>query len=144
MNGYYTKKKCPVCLRRIRVKDPETGKYIVLLTNQMTWSPKTVAVVYKDRWQIEIFFKTIKQNLKIKSFLGTSRNAILSQIWVAMITYLLLAYMKFISIHKWTITSLMKVLPTLLFSRRNLWEWLNYPFGSPLPKPMKSLQLELL
>ena len=144
MNGFYTKKKCPVRLRRIRVKDPETGKYIVLLTNQMIWSPKTVAAVYKDRWKIEIFFKTIKQNLKIKSFLGTSRNAILSQIWVAMITYLLLAYMKFISTYKWTINSLMKVLPTLLFSRRNLWEWLNYPFGPPPPIPAKSLQLELL
>jgi hypothetical protein len=144
MTGYYTKKKCPVRLRRIRVKDPESGKYIVLLTNQMKWSPQTVAAVYKDRWQIEIFFKTIKQNLKIKSFLGTSRNAILSQIWVAMITYLLLAYMKFISTYKWTINSLMKVLPTLLFSRRNLREWLNYPFGQPPPKPEKSLQLELL
>jgi IS4 transposase len=78
MNGYYTKKKCPVRLRRIRVKDPETGKYIVLLTNQFNWSPRAVAAVYKDRWQIEIFFKTMKQNLKIKSFLGTSKNAILS------------------------------------------------------------------
>jgi transposase len=144
MNGYYTKKKCPVRLRRIRVKDPETGKYIVLLTNQFNWSPQTVAAVYKDRWQIEIFFKTMKQNLKIKSFLGTSKNAILSQIWVAMIAYLLLAYMKFISTYQWTINSLMKILPTLLFSRRDLWAWLNYPFGQPPPKPVKSLQLKLL
>lgn len=144
MKGYYTKKKCPVRLRRIRVRDPETGKYIVLLTNQFTWSPQTVAAVYKDRWQIEIFFKMMKQNLKIKSFLGTSRNAIMSQIWVAMIAYLLLAYMKFMSTCKWTINSLMKILPTLLFSRRDLWEWLNYPFGKPPPKPVKSLQLKLL
>lgn len=144
MNGYYTKKKCPVRLRRIRVKDPETGKYIVLLTNQFNWSPRTVAAVYKDRWQIEIFFKTMKQNLKIKSFLGTSKNAILSQIWVAMIAFLLLAYIKFISTYKWTINSLMKILPTILFSRRDFWAWLNYPFGQPPPKPAKSLQLELL
>jgi transposase len=144
MKGYYTKKKCPVCLRRIRVKDPETGKYIILLTNQFKWSPKTVAAVYKDRWQIEIFFKTMKQNLKIKSFLGTSRNAILSQIWVAMIAYLMLAYMKFISMYKWTINRLMKILPTLLFSRRDLWEWLNYPFGQLSSKQIESLQLELL
>ena len=144
MNGFYTKKKCPVRLRRVRVKDPETGKYIVLLTNQMKWSPTTVAAVYKDRWQIEIFFKTMKQNLKIKSFLGTSRNAILSQIWVAMIAYLLLCYMKFVSMYKWTINTLMKVLPTLLFSRRNLWEWMSYPFGKPPPKIESSVQLELI
>jgi len=144
MKGFYTKKKCPMLLRRIRVKDPETGKYIVLLTNQMTWSPKTVAAVYKDRWQIEIFFKTIKQNLKIKSFLGTSRNAILSQIWVAMIAYLLLSYLKFVSMYKWTVHSLMKVLPTLVFSRRNLWSWINDPFGEPPPKILNPLQLELL
>jgi uncharacterized protein DUF4372/DDE family transposase len=144
MCGYYTKKNCPMHLRRIRVKDPETGKYIVILTNQMEWSPATVAAVYKDRWQIEIFFKAMKQNLKIKSFLGTSRNAILIQIWTAMISYLLLSYMKFISTHKWTIGSLMNVIPLLLFSRRSLWIWLNEPFGSPPSFQELSIQMELL
>ena len=110
----------------------------------MKWAPTTVAAVYKDRWQIEIFFKTMKQSLKIKSFLGTSRNAILSQIWVAMIAYLLLSYMKFLSTYKWTINSLMKILPTILFSRRSLWEWLNYPFGKSPPKIESFVQLELL
>lgn len=144
MKGFYTKKKCPMRLRRIRVKDPETGKYIVLLTNQMQWAPTTVAAVYKDRWQIEIFFKTMKQNLKIKSFLGTSKNAILTQIWVAMIAYLLLSYMKFISKYKWTVNSLMAVLPTILFSRRDLWEWMNYPFGKQPDPPANSNQLQLI
>lgn len=144
MSGYYTKKNCPMHLRRIRVKDPETGKYIVILTNQMDWSPATVAAVYKDRWQIEIFFKTMKQNLKIKSFLGTSRNAILIQIWTAMISYLLLSYLKFLSTYKWTIGSLMNIIPMLLFSRRCLWEWLNKPFGIPPAPPHLSIQLELL
>ena len=144
MKGFYTSQKCPVRLRRIRVKDPETGKHIVLLTNQMNWAPTTVAAVYKDRWQIEIFFKTMKQNLKIKSFLGTSKNAILSQIWVAMIAYLLLSYMKFISMYKWTINRLAAVLPTLLFSKRNLWEWLNYPFDKPPDPEPSSVQLELI
>lgn len=144
LRGFYTKKKCPVRLRRIRVKDPETGKYIVVLTNHMDWSPVTVAAVYKDRWQIEIFFKTMKQNLKIKSFLGTSKNAILIQIWTAMISYLLLSYLKFISTHKWTINSLMNIIPMLLFSRRCLWEWINKPFGSPPTPPDLSLQMELL
>jgi transposase len=142
--GVYTKKKCPVRLRRIRVKDPETKKYIELLTNQMDWSPATIGAIYKDRWQIEIFFKTIKQNLKIKSFLGTSKNAILSQIWVAMIAYLLLSYMKFLSTYQWTINSLSKILPMLLFSRRNLWDWLNEPFGEPPPPIYDSGQLELI
>jgi IS4 transposase len=144
MIGFYTKRKCPVRLRRIRVKDPETGKNIVILTNQMDWAPTTVASVYKDRWQIEIFFKMMKQNLKIKSFLGTTRNAMLSQIWVAMIAYLLLSYMKFMSTYKWTVNSLMKVLPTVLFSRRDLIEWLHHPFGSPPLPPDESLQLVLL
>jgi IS4 transposase len=144
MRGYYTKKDCLMQLRRIRVKDPETGKYIVILTKQMDWSPTTVAAVYKDRWQIEIFFKAMKQNLKIKSFLGTSRNAILIQIWTAMISYLLLSYLKFLSTHKWTIGSLMNVVPMLLFSRRCLWEWLNKPFGVPPAPPDLSIQMELL
>lgn len=142
--GFYTKKKCPVRLRRIRVKDPETKKYVELLTNHMDWSPATIAAVYKDRWQIEIFFKTIKQHLKIKSFLGTSKNAILSQIWVAMIAYLLLSYMKFLSSYRRTVNSLAKVLPTLLFSRRNMWDWLNEPFSEPPPSIRSSIQLELI
>ena len=144
MSGYYTKKNCPMHLRRIRVKDPETGKYIIIITNQMNWSPTTVAAVYKDRWQIEIFFKAMKQNLKIKSFLGTSRNAILIQIWTAMISYLLLSYLKFLSTYKWTIGSLMNIIPMLLFSRRCLWEWLNKPFGIPQAPPGLSFQMELL
>ena len=144
LRGYYAKKKCPKRLRRVRVQDPETKKYIELLTNQLDWSPATIAAVYKDRWQIEIFFKTIKQNLKIKSFLGTSKNAILSQIWVAMIVYLLLSYMKFLSANRWTINSLTKILPTILFSRRDLWDWLNEPFGEPPPSIQGSIQLELI
>ena len=144
MNGFYTKQKCPMRLRRIRVKDPETKKYIVILTNQMDWAPTTVASVYKDRWQIEIFFKMMKQNLKITSFLGTTRNAMISQIWIAMIAYLLLAYLKFKSTYEWTVNSLMKVLPTVLFSRRDLMEWLHHPFGVPDENVTKDLQLQLL
>jgi len=141
--GFYTKKKCPMKLRRIRVKDPETGKYIVLLTNHMKWTPDLIAAIYKDRWQIEIFFKTMKQNLKIKSFLGTSRNAVCIQIWIAMITYLLLSYLKFLSRYPWTINSLMNVVPLLLFSRRCLLDWLNEPFESPPPPEEPSYQMVL-
>ena len=128
-DGFYSKKNCPVKLRVIRAIDTKTEKTIDILTNQLDWSAKTVASVYKDRWQIEIFFKNMKQKLKIKSFLGTSENALNSQIWVALISYLLLCYLKFVSRYSWTIYKLMMLLPLCIFSRRDLWIWLNNPFG---------------
>ena len=127
MDGFYTSKKCPLKLRRIRSKDPETGKCIVILTNNFLWSPKTIAAVYKDRWQIEIFFKAMKQNLKIKSFLGTSRNALMIQIWISLTAFLLLQYLKLLSTRKWTVFSLMKMLPVILFSYKDIWIILNKP-----------------
>jgi len=141
--GFYSHKKFPYRLRRIHSRDPETGKKIVLLTNHMTWSAKTIALIYKDRWQIEIFFKTLKQQLKVKSFVGTSRNALLSQLWAAMIAYLLLSYLKFKSKFGWSLYTLSSILPTNLFSRRNLWDWLDAPFRASSPSPPKALQYEL-
>ena len=84
-------------LRRVGYRDQETGKCFEFLTNHMTLPARTIADIYKDRWQVEIFFRFIKQNLKIKSFLGNSKNAVLSQVYVALIAYLLLAYQKFVS-----------------------------------------------
>jgi hypothetical protein len=139
--GFYARKNCPHRLRRVRSKDPETGKIIVILTNQFEWSAKTIALIYKDRWQIELFFKTIKQLLKIKSFLGTSRNALLSQLWVALIAYLLLAYLKFKSKFPWSLYTLCAILPTNIFSKRNLWNWLNDPFHKPKPIDRSQYQL---
>jgi hypothetical protein len=144
MKGFYTSKKCPLKLRRIRSKDTETGKYIVILTNNFIWSPTTIAAIYKDRWQIEIFFKTIKQNLKIKKFFGTSRNAVMTQIWIAMITYLLLQHLKMFSSRKWTHYSLMKLIPTILTARKDLWSILNKPPSGQIRKSSFNLQLELL
>ncbi len=126
--GFYSIKKCSLKLRRIRIKDSESGKYIVILTNNFEWPPDIVGAIYKDRWQIEIFFKAMKQKLKIKSFVGTSRNALMIQIASALITYLLLSYMRFLSTLGWTIYSLASLLPTVLFSRKDLWLWLNEPF----------------
>lgn len=143
-SGFNSNKKCPIKLRKIRSKDPETGKYIIVLTNQLKWSPKTIAQIYKDRWQIEIFFKMMKQKLKIKSFFGTSKNAILTQIWTAMIAYLLLKYLIFKSKYKWTIYKLMSVIPTIIFIRKELWSWLNYPFDDNVEKEVYNKnQLEL-
>ena len=128
LQGFYSKQKYPKSLRRIRSKDPITGRIIVLLTNNFKWSANTIAQIYKNRWQIELFFKSIKQQLQVKSFVGTSQNALLSQLWVALIAYLLLSYLKFKSKFEWSLYTLSAILPTNLFSRRNLWDWLNAPF----------------
>lgn len=142
--GYYSKQKCPLKLRRIRSIDPETGKAIEILTNIFHLSAVTIASLYKERWQIEIFYKTIKQNLKIKSFIGTSRNAVLAQLWVAMITYLLLAYLKFLSSISWAIGQLHTLVSHILFLKKDLWVWLNKPFEASHPLVPKTLQMELL
>src|SRR3990167_7564882 len=84
LKGFYSKQKFPYRLRRIRSKDPLSGKIIVIITNNFTWSAKTISQIYKERWQIELFFKSLKQQLKVKSFVGPSRNALLSQLWVAL------------------------------------------------------------
>jgi putative transposase len=88
-------KECPIELRRIGYRDKETGKHYVFLTNNFKLSAKTIADIYKARWQVELFFKWVKQNLKIKSFIGTSKNAVMTQIWIAVCIYLLLAFIKF-------------------------------------------------
>ncbi len=142
LKGFYSKRKFPDKLRRIRSKDPETGKAITILTNNFTWSAKTIAQIYKERWQIELFFKCIKQQLKVKSFVGTSKNALLSQLWVALITYLLLSYLKFKSRFAWSIYTLCSILPANLFARRNLWDWLNAPFHERSKSPPEILQLK--
>jgi hypothetical protein len=142
LKGFYTKRKYPYLLRRIRCKDPETGNIIVVLTNQFDWSAKTISKIYKDRWQIELFFKSLKQQLKVKSFLGTSKNALLSQLWVALIAYLMLAYLKFKSKFQWSVYTLMEILPVNIFSRRFIWDWLNDPYHQKsASKPPGNLQL---
>ena len=82
---------CPIQLRRIGYRDKESGKHYVFLTNNFKLSARTIADIYKARWQVELFFKWIKQNLKIKTFVGTSKNAVMTQIWIAVCVYLLLA-----------------------------------------------------
>ena len=144
MKGFYTSQKCPLSLRRIRSKDPDTGKYIVILTNNFDWTPEQIAAIYKERWQIEIFFKTIKQNLKIKSFLGTSKNAVLTQIWIALIAYLLLWYLAYLSQTGWTINSLMHLVPTILFLHKDIWTILNRAGPTQAAVTDNSLQLELI
>ena len=94
MNGYYVAKDYPEHLRRVRFKDPESGKSLIFLTNNTTLPALTIAALYKNRWQVELFFKWIKQHLRIKKFLGTSQNAVKTQIWCAVSTYVLIAIVK--------------------------------------------------
>ena len=94
LNGYYVSKDYPEHLRRVRYNDPESGKRLVFLTNNTTLPPLTIAALYKSRWQVELFFRWIKQHLRIKRFLGTSENAVKTQIWCAVSTYVLIAIIK--------------------------------------------------
>ncbi len=94
LNGFYASRDYPEHLRRIRFKNPDTGKTLVFLTNNTTLPSLTIAALYKSRWQVELFFKWIKQHLRIKRFLGTSENAVTTQIWCAVSTYVLIAIIK--------------------------------------------------
>jgi hypothetical protein len=108
---------CPHPLRRIGYKDPQTGRHYVFLTNNFALAAKTICDIYKERWQIELFFKWIKQNLKVKAFIGNSENAVMTQIYAALITYLLLAYMNFLAKLNMTLTMLIRILQLNLFQR---------------------------
>ncbi|MBP8163755.1 MAG: IS4 family transposase [Propionivibrio sp.] len=94
LNGYYSSRKYPEHLRRIRFKDPESGKTLVFLTNNTALPASTISALYKSRWQVELFFKWIKQHLRIKHFLGTSENAVKTQVWCAVATYVLIAIVR--------------------------------------------------
>ncbi|MBL3591673.1 MAG: IS4 family transposase [gamma proteobacterium endosymbiont of Lamellibrachia anaximandri] len=118
--GAVTAKKCPISLRRIGYRDPVTGKHYFFLTNNFKLAAKTIADIYKARWQVELFFKWIKQNLKIKSFIGTSKNAVMTQIWIALCVYLLLAFLKFQSRLKKSMQQMLRLLQLNLFEKRDL------------------------
>jgi putative transposase len=127
--GVQTAKKCSIKLRRIGYRDAETGRHYVFLTNNFKLAAKTIADIYKARWQVELFFKWIKQNLKVKSFIGTSKNAVLTQIWIALCVYLLLAFIKFQSKLKKSMQQILRLLQLNLFEKRDLMALLR---GDPL------------
>jgi len=133
---------CPYPLRRIRYRDKENGKDYVYITNAIHVSARTVANIYKERWQIELFFKWIKQNLKIKSFLGTSKNAVLTQIWIAMCVYLILCWIKFQNKIDLSLQQMLRLLQLNLFERRDILKLLR---GDPeKPPSVPDYQLALL
>jgi hypothetical protein len=130
-------------LRLVEYRDPASGECYRYLTNQLTFGPTTIARIYKDRWQIEIFFKTLKQHLKIKTFVGTSENALLIQIWTALIAVLALKLLKKLSTFGWSMSNLVSLVRLTLFSYRDLRNWLDHPFSEPPWEPDIQLPLAL-
>jgi putative transposase len=124
-NSAHALKRGAPKLRRVGYRDQESGKWYMFLTNNFKLSAATIAAIYKDRWQVELFFKAIKQNLKIKAFVGLSKNAILTQIWIAMISYLLLSFARHSAKAGWTVQRIMRVIQLNLFERRSLSEILK-------------------
>ena len=131
----------PIRLRRIGYKDADTGIHYTFLTNHFKLAARTIADIYKARWQIELFFKWIKQNLKIKRFLGTSKNAVLTQIWIAMCVYLLLSYIRFLHKIQPSLQQMLRLLQLNLFERRALLELLR---GDPPEPPVSPNQAALV
>jgi hypothetical protein len=143
LTGVPAQKDCPCLLRRVAVWDAVNEREIVLLTNLLAFGATTIAAIYKDRWEIELFFKALKQNLKVKSFVGTSENALRIQIWTALIAILLLKWMHHLSKAKWSLSNLASMLRLNLFTYRDLRTWLDDPFETP-PLLPESQQLTLV
>ncbi|MGH7773421.1 MAG: IS4 family transposase [Candidatus Binatia bacterium] len=128
LTGIDAWEKCPYLLRRVEAYSAEKGEVLVFLTNHFGFGATTIAAIYKDRWQIELFFKALKQNLKIKTFVGTSANAVKIQVWTALIAMLILRYLQLKSKFSWSLSNLVALLRMNLFTYRDLWAWLDQPF----------------
>jgi len=144
LTGAGAEKKCPHLLRRVAVWDMKNGCELILLSNHLDFGPTTIAAIYKERWEIELFFKALKQNLKIKTFVGTSENALRIQIWTALIAILLLKWLHFLSRAAWSLSNLASMLRLNLFTYRDLLDWLHQPFATPPIVPtVEQLRLPL-
>lgn len=133
IQGRRRSKRYPAALRVVTIEKPD-GERLQFLTNNMTLAATTVATAYQDRWEIESFFKVLKQNLRIKSFLSTSPNSVWTQIWTAVIAMLLVRYLQMKSRFNWSFSNLLYFLRMNLFVYRDLWDWLHRPFLPP-PDP---------
>lgn len=131
-------------LRRIEVWVEEKKETMVFVTNNMKLAARTIARIYKDRWQIELFFKALKQGLKVKTFVGTTENAVRIQIWTALIAMLVLKFLQLKSTFGWSLSNLVALLRQQLFVYRDLWAWINDPFQAPPPLvPAEQMALPL-
>lgn len=140
-SAHAAKRGAPKMLRRIGYRDSRTGKHYQFLTNHFRLCAKTIAEIYKDRWNVELFFKAIKQSLQIKAFVGTSKNAVLTQIWIALITYLMVAFARHSAREGWTVQRMLRVIQLNLFERRALSELLK---PSPPPNEKDQLQMKMV
>ena len=143
LTGFYTCKEYPAVLRLVTYVDRKTGEEHVFLTNNFKRLSPTIADVYKSRWDVETFFKWIKQNLKIKSFLGTSKNAVMTQIWAAMIYYLLLSFIKFQTKCRHSLHELTRIVGELFLDNIHLIETLTIPYDKYKLVKRNQLQLSL-
>jgi len=140
LTGIKTKEKYPKKLRRVALWDDKNQQTIEVITNQMSWTANTITELYKARWEVEIFFRDIKQQLHIKSFIGTSQNAVMIQIWTALITILILKALKAQAKHPWYLSNLVAFIRLNLFVKVDLQKWLDNPFAKEQPPPNLSLQ----
>lgn len=131
LTSEHAEKKCAHLLRRVEAVREDTGEVLVFLTNHHRLGASTVAAIYKERWQIELFFKALKQNLRLKTFVGTSPNAVKTQIWSALISMLLLRYLQLRSRFGWSLSNLVALLRMNLFTHRDLNAWIDQPFEIP-------------
>lgn len=127
LTGEDGSKNYPGNLRRLLIYDEKNNDLVEILTNNFSWTAETISDLYRARWSIEVFFRYIKQNLKIKSFLGRSENAVFTQIWTALITFLLLTILKNRSKYKWHLSNLIHFIRLNLFNKFDLYEWLDNP-----------------
>ena len=127
--------RCTVALRLVTIWDEVHQRPLRFLTNIQHLAARTVAAIYKDRWQIELFFKALKQHLRIKTFVGTSANAVQVQLWTALIAILLLKFLQLKSTWRWSLSNLAALLRFTLLTYRDLWAWLDAPFDWPIQEP---------
>ena len=135
LTSEHARERCSSLLRQVTVWDAEHERELVFLTNIFHLAASTIGAIYKDRWQIELFFKALKQNLKIKTFVGTSENAVNVQIWTALIAMLLLKFLLLKSTWAWSLSNLAAMLRFNLLTYRDLWAWLDAPFDIPIITP---------
>ena len=140
LTGTKTKEKYLKKLRRVALWDEKNQQTIEVITNQMSWTANTITELYKARWEVEIFFRDIKQQLHIKSFIGTSHNAVMIQIWTALITILILKALKTQAKHSWYLSNLVAFIRLNLFVKVDLHKWLDNPFTKEQPPPNKYIQ----
>ena len=140
LSGNQSRKKYPKRLRRVAIWDEKNNQVIEVITNQMSWTANTISELYKARWQIEISFREIKQLLHIKSFIGTTQNAVMIQIWTALITILLLKALKAMAKYNWCLSNLVAFIRLNLFVKIDLQQWIDNPFVEHIKPPPNPIQ----